>query len=1045
MKDHLKTKAELIEELESLRRRIAEGSPSERATIEISLEDSERRYLSLVDQSPIAYEVYDSEGLQLKVNRAYEDMWGMKAEDSEGIFNVRTDPQVELLGLKPYVERAFTGESVKLPVFAWDPGKSGFPGRARWLSTRIYPLKDKSDNILNVVITHEDITESKLAEEARSLSEQRYRDLFSQANEGLLIMTLEGQLSELNKSFAEMHGYTVEELKNRDISELDVLQENAISSRADLIDHILAGNVARFEVEHYHKNGHIFPLSVTVSLVRIGDEQFFMSFHQDITERKQAEEKIKSTKLLLRSSLESQKDTIIFSIDKNYHYLFFNKAHREVMKSVYNKDVVIGMNILECITSDDDRQAAKEYYDRALTGETHSNIQEYGIEERSYFESFFNPMLNDKNEIVGATALARDITERKRAEEQIREKDIQFRKLSANLPDLIFQFTRRPDGSYYVPIASEGIKNIFGCSPEDVLEDFTPIGNVIYPEDAERVINDIEYSAKHLTYFTCEFRVQIPGKPIQWIYSRSSPEKLADGSVTWYGFNADITERKRAENAIQESRERVAALADASTEAIFFSEKGVCVDQNLMAKKMFGYSKKEAVGKMGTDWIIPEHRDLVMQNILLGFEGPYEVDALRKDGSTFHAEIRAGMSQYMGRDVRTTALRDITKRKQAEQERAALEVQLRQSQKLEAIGTMVGGISHEFNNVLQSMFLYGGLVQDTLPENEELRLNFQHILDDGNRARDLIKQILTFSRMAKIDMRPRPLHEMVIEVLVLERASLPANIDIQQDIDMNCGLVLCDKTQIHQIIMNLCNNAQHAMADHGGTLTVSLKPTRASLDYSDLETDALELKVSDTGHGIDTADLERIFDPFFTTKQFGEGTGLGLSVIHGIVEMMEGQILVTSNVGEGSTFRILLPLTAEVEKNVLVEAVGQTALVGRSILLVDDDDAIRDVTQFVLIHEGNFVDSAADGAQALGLFMANPEKYDLIVTDQSMPKMSGVELTKAIRRTNTEIPIILSTGQLGIENNEEFRNIGISGFIQKPWTANELIERIQEL
>ncbi|NQV51454.1 MAG: PAS domain S-box protein [Candidatus Marinimicrobia bacterium] len=553
MKDHLKTKAELIEELESLRRRIAEGSPSERATIEISLEDSERRYLSLVDQSPIAYEVYDSEGLQLKVNRAYEDMWGMKAEDSEGIFNVRTDPQVELLGLKPYVERAFTGESVKLPVFAWDPGKSGFPGRARWLSTRIYPLKDKSDNILNVVITHEDITESKLAEEARSLSEQRYRDLFSQANEGLLIMTLEGQLSELNKSFAEMHGYTVEELKNRDISELDVLQENAISSRADLIDHILAGNVARFEVEHYHKNGHIFPLSVTVSLVRIGDEQFFMSFHQDITERKQAEEKIKSTKLLLRSSLESQKDTIIFSIDKNYHYLFFNKAHREVMKSVYNKDVVIGMNILECITSDDDRQAAKEYYDRALTGETHSNIQEYGIEERSYFESFFNPMLNDKNEIVGATALARDITERKRAEEQIREKDIQFRKLSANLPDLIFQFTRRPDGSYYVPIASEGIKNIFGCSPEDVLEDFTPIGNVIYPEDAERVINDIEYSAKHLTFFTCEFRVQIPGKAIQWILSRSTPEKLDDGSITWYGFNADITLNKQAEKEIAAS------------------------------------------------------------------------------------------------------------------------------------------------------------------------------------------------------------------------------------------------------------------------------------------------------------------------------------------------------------------------------------------------------------------------------------------------------------------------------------------------------------
>ncbi len=389
---------------------------------------------------------------------------------------------------------------------------------------------------------------------------------------------------------------------------------------------------------------------------------------------------------------------------------------------------------------------------------------------------------------------------------------------------------------------------------------------------------------------------------------------------------------------------------------------------------------------------------------------------------------------------------DITERKQAEERRLSLETQLRQAQKLEAIGTMVGGISHEFNNVLQSMFLHAGLVQDELPENEELRASFQHILDDGNRARDLIKQVLTFSRKAKVEMEPQPIHDMIMDVLVLERASLPANIDIQQDIDMNCGPVLCDKTQIHQIIMNLCNNARHALEEKGGNLTVSLKPTQASLSEGDPEIDTLELKVSDTGHGIDAADLERIFDPFFTTKQFGKGTGLGLSVVHGIVEMMGGHISVTSEIGKGTTFKILFPMTDAVEEAELAKSSAvPKPMSHRSILLVDDEDSIREAVKTILTNIGFDVDSAPDGHQALELFKANNGKYDLIVTDQSMPKMSGVELTQAIRNTNPEIPIILSTGHLGVEEEQGFIDIGITAFIQKPWTAAELIERIQEL
>ena len=208
-----------------------------------------------------------------------------------------------------------------------------------------------------------------------------------------------------------------------------------------------------------------------------------------------------------------------------------------------------------------------------------------------------------------------DITDSKQAEENIREKDIQFRKLSANVSDLIFQFTRRPDGTYYVPIASEGIKNIFGCSPEDVLEDFGPIGKVIYPEDAERVISDIEYSAKHLSFFTCEFRVQIPGKPIQWIFSRSTPEKLPDGSITWYGFNADITDRKQAVETLRESEDKFKHIFEYSIIGKSVTHFNGDIQVNRAFCDMLGYTFEEMQNKKWQEFTHPDDIELTQKYI----------------------------------------------------------------------------------------------------------------------------------------------------------------------------------------------------------------------------------------------------------------------------------------------------------------------------------------------------------------------------------------------------------------------------------------------
>ncbi|MBT4034648.1 MAG: response regulator [Candidatus Marinimicrobia bacterium] len=292
-------------------------------------------------------------------------------------------------------------------------------------------------------------------------------------------------------------------------------------------------------------------------------------------------------------------------------------------------------------------------------------------------------------------------------------------------------------------------------------------------------------------------------------------------------------------------------------------------------------------------------------------------------------------------------------------------------------------------------------------------------------------------------MKQQQLHAIIMESLAFERAVLPANIEMKQDIDMNCGSILCDKTQIQQIVINLCNNAKHAMAEKGGTLTVDLHQVRTSFGTSDTILEALELKISDTGHGRDAETLTKVIDPFLTIKGVG-GTGLRLSAINGIIELMNGHISVISEIGEGTTYIIQFPVGIEHEEVTSIRSKVQTPSSFQCILLVDDETSIRDSIQRILIRKGFTVDSAEDGKQALDLFLANSGRYDLIVTDLSMPIMSGADLTVEIRKRGLKIPIILSTGNLGTADQEGYSNIGIDVCLKKPWTAEELIACIRE-
>jgi signal transduction histidine kinase/ActR/RegA family two-component response regulator len=398
----------------------------------------------------------------------------------------------------------------------------------------------------------------------------------------------------------------------------------------------------------------------------------------------------------------------------------------------------------------------------------------------------------------------------------------------------------------------------------------------------------------------------------------------------------------------------------------------------------------------------------------------------------------------------TLANKDLKKeieiRKHHEKEKTKLEGQLLQLHKMETIGTLAGGIAHDFNNILTPILGYTEMALEELSEESILRYDIEQINSAAVRGKDLVQQILTFSRQVDFDKKPLKLDEVVKEVLKLIRASFPSNIEIHQDLDTSCGTVLADSTQMHQIIMNLCTNAYHAMMNNGGVLTVHLdKKLVGSGQVSGLGKNQkgtyVRLTISDTGHGMDKRTVERIFEPFFTKKEVGSGSGLGLSVVHGIVSNNSGAIVVESKPGKGSTFMIYLPQHSEELKSE-VEVCHKVKKGKGSILFVDDEKEITYMGKRMLESLGYTVDIKSDSPSALQDFRKNPDKYDLLVTDQAMPKMMGTELIGEIKQIRPDLKSIIITGyQDSIPGNAR-EQYGITDIISKPLILSEFSELI---
>ena len=395
-----------------------------------------------------------------------------------------------------------------------------------------------------------------------------------------------------------------------------------------------------------------------------------------------------------------------------------------------------------------------------------------------------------------------------------------------------------------------------------------------------------------------------------------------------------------------------------------------------------------------------------------------------------------------GRDVRFELAIDITERKK-------LEARIQKAQKLEAIGTLAGGIAHDFNNILFPLVGYAEMLKMDLPHDSPLQSHINRILSAALRSRDLVKQILTYSRQGDQDVKPIKLPPIVKEALTLIRSSIPTTIEIQHDIDSDCGIVIADPSQLHQILMNLATNAYHAMEETGGRLKVHLNQIRLESDHSlspeMTPGEYAHLTVADTGIGIEKDVMDKIFDPYFTTKEVGKGTGLGLSVVRGIVKSCNGDIRIDSEVGKGTEVHVYLPIMDQRVDDIQTDRDEPIRGGSEKILLVDDEEIVVRMEQEMLQRLGYRVAIRTGSIEALEAFKANPNAFDLVVTDMTMPNMTGVQLTMEIRKIRQDIPVILCTGFSYLINDEKSKALGIQGFVMKPVVMKEIAEIIRKV
>ncbi len=664
----------------------------------------------------------------------------------------------------------------------------------------------------------------------------------------------------------------------------------------------------------------------------------------------------------------------------------------------------------------------------------------------AYLFGTASPLYDTKGTIVGAIECIRDITERKQAEEAMRG-------ILLSVPHALFGVEQRR-----IFFANEAMEAVFGWKPEELIgkstrvifrtdEEWLEYGTILYSRLAKEPVVVFEWGIPFVRKDGSEFFCRMS-------VSRTGAE-LGENKRIVATFE-DITERKRVQEALRRSEANYRSFIENSQDVFYRSDvQGNLIMASPSLLNLLGYeSLDDCLGRpIGESYYYdPEKRtELIRELQAKGRVANYEVVLKRRDGTPVTVETN---SHFYLDDTGNIAgiegvFRDITERKRAEEDRKKLENQLIQAQKMEAIGTLAGGIAHDFNNILSGIMGYSELSLKAVQDRPKVHQNIEQVLKAAERAKELVQQILAFSRKAAQEKKPIALAPIVKEVIRFMRASLPTTIEITTKIEEVADVILADSTQMHQVLINLCTNAGYAMKETGGVLEIGLEEVMINADdrlhgQPIRHGHYLVLTVRDTGQGIPQKNIERIFEPYFTTKEKGAGTGLGLAVVHGIVKDHGGEIRVYSEVGKGTIFSIYLPLMEKQTKS--DKEVDEVVLRGKgeTILFIDDEKMVVELSREMLEGLGYRVVTETDPLKAIETFKEGRDTFDLVITDKTMPHLTGFDVVREIRMIRTDIPVVLCSGFQDKEDMDKLKELGINQLIAKPTRMSVLAKAIRD-
>ncbi len=912
--------------------------------------------------------------------------------------------------------------------------------------------ESESDQRLTVDRLQQALAEQKRSEEALRKSEERYRTLVENVDLGISLIDSDHNIIMSNTTISKWYDKPASELRGKKCYQI-FRGVQSVCLNCHGVQAMTTGMAAQSESDGLRSDGARVYVRVQCFPIVGSDGQAtgFIEVVEDITERKEAEEALRESEELYRAVFSNSAVGISVT-DKNGKFIDSNSA---LLKTLGRTQQELESVHFADFTHPDDVEISRNKFGALVRGE----MESYTIEKRyirkdgetAWVDLSVAPILDRKGVCVATFGVTVDITERKRSEEELREANDVFHTFADQLPAKVFI----KDHNSRLQYINKYVRDVHASEDwigRDASEYFPPeVSKIVLADEKKVLLNGPIVIEEWITdkkgvkrlWETRKFPIHREGKP-----------------PLLGGVSIDITDRRQAEETLRESRERLElAVGGADLGLWDWNLKTGRAIWDERAMEMMGYRRDEVEFNLGF-WkssVHPEDWPKVSKTLNQHMEGRlplYETEyRLRCKSGDWKWILARG--KVVGHDTDGKPLRmvgtslDITQRKSAEEERERLRAQLLQAQKMEAMGTLAGGVAHDFNNLLTVVTGFSELLLAEKDPKQPEYADLQKIFQAARSGADLVQRLLMFSRKAEPKPVPMSLNKQIVHVEKLLRRTIPRMIDIKLELTADLSDISADMSQMEQVLMNLAVNARDAMADKG-TLTIATQAVRLDEDYCRLHVDAkpgeyVLLEISDNGQGMDKKTIGRIFEPFFTTKEMGRGTGLGLATVYGIVSQYNGHIAVDSELGKGTTFKVYLPAIPadaepEIEESNIISASGT-----ETVLLVDDEEFVRQLGARILSKQGYTVLQAVNGREALDLFKQERSLISLVILDLIMPEMGGMECLKELLRIDPQAKVLVTSGYSADGSVSKTIKLGAKGFVTKPFRVKELLRDVRQL